>query len=456
MSKAKSKKLMRQNEEETGQVTVENQQRKLVPEDIMLPEGYKIDVFAKDLTTPINLIINDAGEMFLADAGVADGNGKLLKMIDGNFKVIAEGFNPPLTGINFRNEDIYVSHRGAITMVRPDGSKRDILLGLPSFGDHHNNQVMFGPDGKMYFGQGTATNSGVVGEDNKEWVVKYPFFHDYPGCNIALRGMNYSTENFLTASSQDTAFTGAYSPFGIPTMRGECVKCLRTPSGSILRANPDGSELECVVWGLRNPFRIKFDRSGRLFSTNHGMDVRGSRPVNNSPDEFQLIVPGVWYGWPDYTGGLPVTNPMFKPEGKPQPQFLFAVHPMYPPKPFTVFEPHAAIMGFDFNYDEGFGPLGDVFIAEYGSEAPETTGGKPLPKVGHRVSRINMKTGEITPFAINKSGVAASMTVGGGFERPIDVVFGPDKAMYVLDFNYSQEEDEFVAGTGVIWRISKM
>jgi len=30
-------------------------------------------------------------------------------------------------------------------------------------------------------------------------------------------------------------------------------------------------------------------------------------------------------------------------------------------------------------------------VAEYGSEAPETTGGKPLPRVGHRISRTNSK-----------------------------------------------------------------
>jgi glucose/arabinose dehydrogenase len=48
-------------------------------------------------------------------------------------------------------------------MVKADGSKQDILTALPSFSDHHNNRVIFGPDGKMYFGEGTTTNSGVVG-----------------------------------------------------------------------------------------------------------------------------------------------------------------------------------------------------------------------------------------------------------------------------------------------------
>jgi glucose/arabinose dehydrogenase len=168
-------------------------------------------------------------------------------------------------------------------------------------------------------------------------------------------------------------------------------------------------------------------------------------------------MPGLWYGWPDYTGGLPVTLPKFKAEGRPLPNFLIVNHPMVPPKPFSVFSPHSAIMGFDFNYFSDFGPYGDAYIAEFGSEAPETTGGKPLPDVGHRISRINMQTGHVTTFAINRSGYAASYTGEGGFERPIDVVFGPDKAMYVLDFAVTPEDepDEFYPESGVIWRITK-
>ncbi|MFJ7976693.1 hypothetical protein ACIQZI_13485 [Peribacillus sp. NPDC096379] len=80
--------------------------------------------------------------------------------------------------------------------------------------------------------------------------------------------------------------------------------------------------------GLRNPFRLKFDRPNRLFCGNHGIDVRGNRPVNQSPDEFQWIRQGMWYGWPGYTGGQPVTNSMFKPEGTLQPTFLLRQHPM--------------------------------------------------------------------------------------------------------------------------------
>lgn len=431
--------------------------RKVEPGDIKLPRGYKIEVFATELMTPINFVFTDDGQMLVADAGVMSGKGKVLRRTANGFEVIADGFNPPLTGINYYQGKIYVSHRGYITTIDAAGTREDIIAGLPSWGDHHNNRVVFGPDGKMYFGQGTATNSGIVGSDNMSWVRRHPYFHDYPGETITLVGQNFVTRNYLTLNRHEKVKTGAYSPFGVPVRRHEVVKGVTRASGSILRANIDGSGLELVAWGLRNPFRLKFDRRQRLFAANHGADVRGSRPIDNSPDEFQLIRPGMWYGWPDYTGGLPVTKPIFKAEGKPQPAFLLAKHPMRPPKPFAVFPPHAAVMGFDFDDRGDYGMTGDAYIAEFGSEAPETTGGKPLPQVGHRVSRIDMRTGRISDFAVNKSGYAASHTGGGGFERPIDVVIGPDRAMYIVDFGISPGEDPdvFIPNSGVIWKVSR-
>ncbi|KPV44568.1 PQQ-dependent sugar dehydrogenase [Alicyclobacillus ferrooxydans] len=427
-------------------------ERKLNPEDIILPAGYKIEVFAKGLTCPINLIFTPHEDVLVADAGVSDGNGKVLKQTGDGFETIADGFHPPLTGINFHEGRIYVSHRGAVTVIEPNGEKQDILTGLPSLGDHHNNQVIFSSDGKMYFGQGNATNSGIVGEDN-DWVRQHPFFHDYPGRSIRLTGQNFTTKDSrVPTAGRAEAKTGAYSPFGVPSKVREKVKGITAASGSILRANPDGSELELVAWGLRNPFRLKFDRQGRLYATNHGMDERGSRPVSNSPDELQLIQFGAWYGFPDYTGGLPVTLPQFKPKKQPQPSFLLAKHPMIPPAPITVFPPHSAAMGFDFNYNGNFAPIGDAYVAEYGPGRP---GKKPVQNLGHCVSRLDIGTGRRKTFAKNRSGYSATYSGEGGFVRPVDVIFGPDGAMYVVDMGINRDGEGFVPGTGVIWCIRR-
>lgn len=434
-----------------------NGTRNIDPQDILLPPGYTIEVFAEGLNTPSSILFTEDGDILIADSGYITGNPTISRIVDNRFEVIASGFNVPLTGINYRNGAIYVSHMGAVTVIRRDGSRQDIIRGLPSYGDYSNSRVDFGMDGKMYFGQGTATNSGVVGPDNL-WVSERPFFHDRPGSYILINGQNFESENVLLNHMEEIAVTGAFSQFGEANKPFEVRKGVTKASGSILRANLNGTGLELVAWGLRSPSYVKFDEGGRLFVSNNGCDIRGSRPIANAPDEFHVVQQGVWYGWPDYVGGEPVTLPRFRPEGGPQPEFLITNHPNIPPIPFAVFPPTSTIIGFDFNYNSAFGPRGDVYIAEFGRVRPLTYD-EPWAQysgVGHRVSRINMQTGGITTFAVNRSGFPSSITREGGFGRPADVAFGPDGAMYIVDMgtNTLDNPNDFVPNTGVIWRVS--
>ena len=427
--------------------------RRVDPSDIQVPPGYHVEVVAQGIDTPITIVFDEMGAMLIADSGFLSGKPKVLRLANGHIEIVAESFKVPITGIAYLNGDIYVSHRGTITVIHRDGTREDIMSGIPSNGDHSNNQVVFGTDGKMYFGLGTATNSGVVGSDNN-WVLEHPFFHDYPGSFIMLNGQNFATNNILIKSNE-IAYTGAFSPYGVPNSPYDTLKGFIRAGGSILRCNLDGSELELVAWGFRNPYRIKFDRYNRLFAVNHGYDERGSRPIANAPDEFQLVLSGIWYGWPDYCAGMPVTLPRFKPEVGDQPEFLLTNHPTVPPSPYTTFTPHSTPTGFDFNYNARFGPVGDVYIAEFGSYMTYPVGGIPLRGVGHRISRIDMNTRQISTFAINVTGLAASSTGGGGLERPTDLIFGPDGAMYICDMAMTTQEGFYMRDSGVIWKISR-
>lgn len=412
------------------------------PRDIRLPGGYAAQVFARGLTAPGSIAFDGDGVMYITDSGITDGNGKLLRHCSGGFQVTADGFNPPVTGITYYEGSVYVAHKGSITSISKDGSRKDIIRGLPSFGDHANSGAAFSSYGKMYFGQGTATNSGIVGTDNRKWLMKYPFFHDLPGEKIRLNGHNFETENIMSAAWDEKISTGAFLPFGTASSAGEIVSGALKASGSILYCGLDGSGLKQAAWGLRNPCCLRFDDKNRLFCTNRGMTLAGSRPVAASPDEFLLIKHGYWYGWPDFTGGLPVTAPQYKPKGMDRPKFLLAEHPMTPPFPYALFEPGSGAAGFDFSPDSAFG-RGDAYIAEFGNDANTRT--------GRKISRLDMRTRTLTSFAYNKTAGRYS----GGFARPSDVKFGNDKAMYVADYGLFGSGGELIPDTGVIWRIYK-
>lgn len=431
-------------------------ERTLNPSDIYIIKGYKIDVYAEGLNAPIGMVFNEEGEILLAESGLADGNPRILRYRNKKFEVIAEGFNIPVTGINYLNGVIYVSHRGYVTKLYEDGTRENIIAGLPSNGDHYNSPVTFSPDKKLYFGQGTVTNSGFVGNDNY-WVPESPLLCDYAGGYIMLYGQNFETNNIFTESlPDDTALTGAFSPYGIPNLPYESRKKFIKASGSILRSNLDGSNLEQVAWGFRNPAYLKYDNSGRLFVANDGYQPVGSRPIENASDEFFYVSSEGWYGWPDYSGGEEVTLPRFRPSNGPQPTLLLKNQPNVPPMPFVLFPPNSTIRGFDFNYNLNFGPYGDAYIAEYGSTFHQKLGEiSSYTGAGHRISRIDMKSRTISTFAINKTGFSAAISKDGGFERPSHLLFGPDDAMYIVDmgFNTLHNRDTFIPNTGCIWRV---
>jgi len=78
---------------------------------------------------------------------------------------------------------------------------------------------------------------------------------------------------------------------------------------------------------------------------------------------------------------------------------------------------------------------GSVFVAEWGDLAPATNPLLTAP-TDYREVRINPNTKLAEPFASNPQMMAASSqgAKGMGFERPFDVEFGADGAMYISDY----------------------
>lgn len=429
------------------------------PNAVSLEPGYKIEPVLANLSVPVTVIF-DGSDILIAETGyIMTAPARILrfKPADGTVEEVASaGLEPPVNGIAMINGQLYVSHKDKISIVRPDKTLNDIVMGLPSDGDHENNQLVLGPDGKIYMGQGTATNSAVVGIDNR-WVKDLPRTADIPCRDITLVGQNFESDNFVTENDlSDKVMTGAYKPFGIQATPGEVIKGNPKCGGSIVRFNPDGSEFELVADGLRNPFGLEFDKDGNLWASWHGADVRGSRTIFNDPDYLAKIEQGAWYGWPDFFDGKPASSPEFKDPTKPQPGFLWQEHPPLT-KAFYTFAPHAGAGGIAISPGGAFGLEGEIFAAEFGAYVPVTTGVNFNP-TGYRVIRINPQTAEAKSFVANILPGPAYVNRGGGLDRPADIVFGPDQSMYVLDWGASGIDSEglkLVPLTGMLLRVYK-
>src|SRR5690606_39820242 len=121
--------------------------------------------------------------------------------------------NGPWNGISFHEGKFYIAEGGQLEggkllEVTKSGEIKALLQDLPSFGDHHTNGPVI-QDGYIYFGQGTATNGGVVGNDNLDygWLERHPTFHDIPCKDIVLTGQNYTKDNALTENPRSEEHT---------------------------------------------------------------------------------------------------------------------------------------------------------------------------------------------------------------------------------------------------------
>ena len=446
----------------------ESGERLINPEDIALPAGYKIEAVARGLTFPTGVAFDQGGVPYVVEAGYSYGEvwevPRLLRVDQGKVTPIAEGGkNGPWTGVTWRDGFFFVAEGGEleggrILRISGEGKVSSIADNLPTRGDHHTNGPVAGPDGWIYFGLGTATNSAVVGEDNLKfgWLKRYPDFHDVPCKDVSLAGVNYRTEDFLKGSGQ--ASTGAFVPFGRSTTKGQVIKGSVPCSGAVLRVPQSGGAAELVAWGFRNPFGLAFSPDGRLFVSDNGYDLRGSRPVFGAGDPLWEVKSGTWYGWPDFSAGLRLNEEQqFKLNENPR--LLLAEYPNVPPRPAAVLPVHASADGFDFSRSDAFGHRGEAFIALFGDQSPTT--GKVLGPVGFKVVRVNVKTGVIRDFAINKgkkNGPASGLETGG-LERPVAARFDPTgEALYVVDFGMLKETSKGarpLQKTGVLWRITR-
>jgi putative membrane-bound dehydrogenase-like protein len=192
---------------------------------IALSPGFDWSIYAQGtMDNPTVIAFGPDGKLYIADiAGtlwVASDNDKDHKV--DQITKWADGFQL-LVGLAWRDGELYTASSGKIEALRDsdnDGvadQRRTVVEGLPSMilQPHSNNSIVFGPDGRLYFGVGATTS-------------------------------------------------GEYEPYEL--------------AASVLSVNPDGSDLKVFARGFGNTFGIAFNQDGDLFGGDNSPGVGDENP----------------------------------------------------------------------------------------------------------------------------------------------------------------------------------
>jgi glucose/arabinose dehydrogenase len=411
---------------------------------------------AENLNFPTSVAVDTEGTVYVAESGLSLGGapdkGSILRIgSDGRRSCLLTGLRPPVNGVSYHKGSLFISEGGYPGRI----SRFDLFSGewmiladqLPGFGNYHTNMAVVGPDEKLYFSQGAMTNSGIIGLDSYDlgWLRHVPHNCDIPGYDVVLTGVNAETTDPRESDTSRKVRTGAFVPFGTSTVPGQKVEGRIPCTSSVMRCNLDGSGLELVAWGLRNAYGLRFLPDGRLLATEQGSDDRGSRPIANCPDFLYEVRRGAWYGWPDFIGGVPVTDPRFQFEGGPETAFLLANHcelPV-PERPLLKFETNTSPVKFGVVPSEVQSCPGHLIVALFGDERYSNATGPPA---GRELVRINPSDWTIHPVKAPQ------------MHRPIDVAFAPyGLAMYVVDFGEfeiaANKKVQARSGSGMLWKL---
>jgi glucose/arabinose dehydrogenase len=205
------------------------------PVKIVVPAGFKVSTFAAGLEHPTAMAWGPDGRLY-----VTEDTGLVVVARRGSRKpvVVARGLRTPL-GLAWRGRTLYVSEQGRLGRYVLQGSRlagRKILVrGLP-FGLHQQDNVVVGPDDRLYLGSGSTCDA--------------------------------------------------------------CKE--RNPrSATILSMKPDGTDARVVARGLRNPFGLAF-RPGtdKLYASVNGQDELGTKAKPEPAEMVVLVDQGAFYGWP--------------------------------------------------------------------------------------------------------------------------------------------------------------
>jgi len=342
-------------------------------QQLKAPAGFKVTKFADGLGKPRMVAVSPAGHIYVTDREA----GTVTMLHDANGDGVADDKKTVLNlkevhGITIHEGKMYLATVREVYSVsmNGDGTLGDpqrLISNLPDGGQHPNRTLAFGPDNLMYISVGSTCNA--CDDSNPQ-------------------------------------------------------------SATMLRANPDGSNLTTFAKGLRNTIGFGWHPQTKdMFGLDHGIDWLGD---NEQHEEVNQITLGADYGWPYiYDDG------QYNPSQRPKGDTTYAQYKQKTTQPVLLYQAHSAPLGMIF-YTAG------QFPAEYQNDAFVTMRGswnRQVPS-GYKVVRMHFENGKPTRFDDFVTGFLINNN-RSQFGRPVGIAVHTDGSLLFTEDN-----------NGVMYRVS--
>ncbi|MFO0806781.1 MAG: PVC-type heme-binding CxxCH protein [Gemmataceae bacterium] len=384
-----------------------------------LPQGLKVELFAAEpmLSSPVAISVDEKGRVFVAEEyrlghGAAENRSNpafnfsfwlddelQLKSNDDRLKMYEKWASKFPGGMKW-----FTSHGDQLRLVEDTtGSGRADKSRV--FAGGFNSPLdglaagVLAHDGDVYF---TCIPNLWKFRDNDGKAENKTALHTGFGVNCAFYG--HDLHGLIMGPDGKLYFSIGDRGFNVTSKEGKNFTGLRT--GGVFRCDPDGSNFEVVMRGLRNPQELAFDQYGNLFADDNNCD---------KGDHARLV-----YVVEDGDSGWNMAYQTIPAPYMAGPWFAEKMwHLPHPGQPAWLVPPVGKI---------GTGPSGFLF-----------TSGTTLPKrYENSFIMCNYAGGRgLEAFKVKSKGAGFEIEDYHDFLTPImatDAEFGPDGKLYVSDF----------------------